>query len=86
MYELDGFVVGLDELFIDIVWYWKSIMGVGDLEVIIMEVGCEFFMMCRFDLDIYVSVLVRLGKINLVDFIDLMGCYVLIVVMLIVFN
>jgi 4-carboxymuconolactone decarboxylase len=75
LHELDALAVGLDEVLIDVVRHRRPISGVGDPEAIIMEVGRELFTTRRLGSDTYARALMRLGKTNLVDLIDLVGRY-----------
>ena len=75
LHELDALAVGLDEVLIDVVRHRKPIIGVGNTEAIIMKVGRELFTTRRLSSDTYATALMRLGKTNLVDLIDLMGRY-----------
>ena len=75
LHELDALAVGLDEVLIDVVRHRKSISGVGNPEAIIMKVGRELFATRRLGWDTYASALMRLGKTNLVDLVDLVGRY-----------
>lgn len=86
LHEMEGVAVGLDPQVIDVVRNRESLVGLGERESIIVQLGRELFGDHELSSDTYAHAASVLGQTNLVDIVSLMGNYVATATRLTAFN
>jgi 4-carboxymuconolactone decarboxylase len=75
LHEMEALSLGADPKVIDVVRYRKASNGLGEKEIVTIEVGRQIFGKHRLSAATFASALKIFGEANLVDIIDLMGQY-----------
>src|SRR5213594_2474554 len=75
LHEMEAIAVGLNPSVIDVVRHRKPLIGVGEKELAIIQIGREIFGTHKLSSETYARALKLLGKSNLVDIVDLMANY-----------
>ncbi len=75
LHEMEALAVNLDPEVVDLVRYRQPLVGLGEKESIIIQIGREIFGTHKLSSETYSRALNVLGKSNLVDIVDLIANY-----------